>query len=184
MNCTKCGNKIEEGAKFCNLCGEKINTQDNKKNINLIKYKEIKGEELVKNSSNKTWKIIIGVVIVLIAAIAITELVSESEEVLSVKNANFKYYTYDMGYTDIGTAFENYFSNTKWQSFISEEGIEIVQFDGEFMYYDKNTDCSIQFEIYSDGTFDIYAVEFNGIPQNKLIIAALIDEVMESSRAS
>ena len=59
--------------------------------------------------------------------------------------------------------------------------MEIVQFDGEFMYYDDETDCSLQFETYEDGTFEIYAVEYNGIPQNKLEIASLVEEVMENS---
>ena len=192
MNCTKCGNKIQDGAKFCNVCGERINVenhqnnedQNNQPNVNLNKDEANVKEGKVAPppaKKNKTLKVVIGVIVVLIAAIGIASLAGESEEVSCVKNGYFEAYPSESGYPSIGEAFDDYFSDPSWESFTSEEGMEIVQFDGGFTYYDDDTDCSLQFQVYDDGSFEIYAVEFNGVPQNKLVIAALVERVMEHS---
>lgn len=196
MKCSKCGNEIKNGAKFCNICGQSVSgenivndvEQNVKPSVNLNKNDENK-DNVVANppKKNKTLKAVIGVFLVIVVGLVIGVIASESdsgyvsEDVLSVKNGYFEAYPSDQGYTDIGTAFDGYFADTSWESFTSEEGMEIVQFDGEFMYYDDETDCSLQFETYEDGTFEIYAVEYNGIPQNKLEIASLVEEVMENS---
>ncbi|MDY4574887.1 MAG: zinc-ribbon domain-containing protein [Intestinibacter sp.] len=32
MKCSKCGNEVKDGAKFCNICGEKLNCENNQPN--------------------------------------------------------------------------------------------------------------------------------------------------------
>lgn len=58
MNCSKCGNKINEDMKFCNKCGNKIsegNTQE--ENINNEKIKvnvaDVVNKKSVANSTNR-----------------------------------------------------------------------------------------------------------------------------------
>lgn len=183
MKCSKCGNEVKDGAKFCNICGEKLNCENNQPNINLNKDEGTVKAEIVKSpkKKNKTLIAVIGVIVVLIVGVALASMAGESEEVTRVKEGHFIDYSEDEGYTDIGTAFENYFSDTSWESFTSEDGMEIVEFNGTCMYYDKETNCSIQFELYDDGGFSIYAMEFNGVPQNTLMIDAVVENAMEES---
>ncbi|MGN1033712.1 MAG: zinc-ribbon domain-containing protein [Intestinibacter sp.] len=188
MKCSKCGNEIKEGAKFCNICGEKLNTESSQPNVNLNKDESaIKAEGVNQpKKKNRTLIAVIGVVVVLVIGVALASIggdgsIYESEEVTRVKKGHFLDYSEDDGYTDIGTAFESYFSDTSWESFTSEEGMEIVQFDGVCMYYDKETNCSIQFELDDDGGFSIYAMEFNGVPQNRLMIGAVVEDAMQES---
>lgn len=105
-----------------------------------------------------------------------------SEEVKSVKGGYFTNYSYDDGYPNVGRAFENYFSNPTWEAFTSDDDMDIVEFNGKFMYYDDETDCCLQFQMYEDGSFDIYAVEFNGIPQDKLTISVLLEDIMDEAQ--
>lgn len=203
MKCSKCGNEVKGDAKFCNVCGQKLDTQNNIDNgqnsqpqVDLNKDEGNKKESITKEGQvkppkkkNRTLIAVIGVVAVVLVAVFIASMgsdgsVYESEEVTRVKNGHFLNYSEDDGYTDIGTAFENYFSDTSWESFTSEEGMEIVEFNGICMYYDEETNCSIQFELDDDGGFDIYAMEFNDVPQNRIMINAVVKDAMDESWGS
>ncbi|MBU5336403.1 zinc ribbon domain-containing protein [Intestinibacter bartlettii] len=155
------------------------NNQDNGQNNSNINQQPDNTKQPKKKKN-----IIIGIIVTIAILLGLAALGSSgdySEEVSSVKNGHFEDYSSDNGYPNVGDAFENYFDDTSWKAFTSD-GIDIVEFNGTFLYYDDETDCCLQFQTYDDGSFDIYAVEFNGIPQNKLIISALIDEVMDEAQ--
>lgn len=120
MKCSKCGNEIKDGAKFCNICGEKLNTESSQPNVNLNKDEGTVKEgstvkaEVVKppKKKNKTLIAVIGVIVVLIVGIALASMgTSETEKVSTVKDGYFYDYTEEDGYTDVGTAFDNYFAD-------------------------------------------------------------------------
>lgn len=190
MKCSKCGNEIKDGAKFCNICGEKLNTESSQPNVNLNKDEGIVKEgstvkaEVVKppKKKNKTLIAVIGVIVVLIVGIALASMgTSETEKVSTVKDGYFYDYTEEDGYTDVGTAFDNYFADGTWKTFTADDDSEIVEFNGTCLYLDEEANCSIQFEIGEDNTFNVRSMEIDGVPQSRLIINSLIDEVMEES---
>lgn len=190
MKCSKCGNEIKDGAKFCNICGEKLNTESSQPNVNLNKDEGTVKEgstvkaEVVKppKKKNKTLIAVIGVIVVLIVGIALASMgTSETEKVSTVKDGYFYDYTEEDGYTDVGTAFDNYFADGTWKAFTADDDSEIVEFNGTCLYLDEEANCSIQFEIGEDNTFNVRSMEIDGVPQNRLIINSLIDEVMEES---
>ena len=197
MICKKCGNQIKAGAKFCNNCGYDLSNEqfdtnvsdENVQSITLKKEDENRDNDKFTSSNmnqdnrqynsninqqdqqqkKKTSKIILGVIVTIAIIVGLSALGSSgdySEEVSSVKN----------GY------FENYFDDTSWKAFTSDDDMEIVEFNGKFLYYDDETDCCLQFQTYEDGSFDIYAVEFNGIPQDKLTISVLLEKVMDEAQ--
>ena len=179
MICKKCGNQIKEGAKFCNNCGYESSNmnQDNRQyNSNMNQQDQ--------QQKKKTSKIIIGIIVTIAIIVGLSALASGgdySSKVSSVKNGYFQAYSSDDGYPNVGDAFENYFDDTSWKAFTSDD-MEIVEFNGKFLYYDDETDCCLQFQTYEDGSFDIYAVEFNGIPQDKLTISTLLEKVMDEAQ--
>ena len=211
MICKKCGNQIKEGAKFCNNCGYDLSNEQFDINVSDENVQSITLKKEDKNQDNdkftssnmnqdnrqynsnmnqqqkkkKTSKIIIGVIATIVIIIVLGALASGgdySSKVSSVKNGYFQAYSSDDGYPNVGNAFENYFDDTSWKAFTSDDDMEIVEFNGKFLYYDDETDCCLQFQTYEDGSFDIYAVEFNGIPQDKLTISVLLEKVMDEAQ--
>ncbi len=211
MICKKCGNQIKEGAKFCNNCGYDLSNEQFDINVSDENVQSITLKKEDKNQDNdkftssnmnqdnrqynsnmnqqqkkkKTSKIIIGVIATIVIIIVLGALASGgdySSKVSSVKNGYFQAYSSDDGYPNVGNAFENYFDDTSWKAFTSDDDMDIVEFNGKFMYYDDETDCCLQFQTYEDGSFDIYAVEFNGIPQDKLTISVLLEKVMDEAQ--
>ena len=181
MICKKCGNQIKEGAKFCNNCGY----ESSNKNQDNRQYNSNMNQQDQQQKKKKTSKIIIGVIVTIAIIVGLAALGSSgdySEEVRSVKNGYFQAYSSDDGYPNVGNAFENYFDDTSCKAFTSDDDMDIVEFNGKFMYYDDETDCCLQFQTYEDGSFDIYAVEFNGIPQDKLTISVLLEKVMDEAQ--
>ena len=177
MICKKCGNQIKEGAKFCNNCGYESSNmnQDNRQyNSNMNQQDQ--------QQKKKTSKIIIVTIAIIVGLSALASGGDYSSKVSSVKNGYFQAYSSDDGYPNVGDAFENYFDDTSWKAFTSDDDMEIVEFNGKFLYYDDETDCCLQFQTYEDGSFDIYAVEFNGIPQDKVTISVLVEKVMDEAQ--
>lgn len=196
MKCSKCGNEVKGDAKFCNVCGQKLDTQNNIENeknsqpqVDLNKDEGNKKESITKEGQvrppkkkNRTLIAVIGVVAVVLVAIFLASMgSSETEKVSTVKDGYFYDYTEEEGYTDVGTAFENYFADGTWEAFTADDDSEIVEFNGTCLYLDEEANCSIQFEIGEDNTFNVRSMEIDGVPQNTLIINSLIEEVMAES---
>lgn len=73
-----------------------------------------------------------------------------------------------------------FMGNPSWESGVATTGQEFVNIYGDITYYDKPVRALIQFVIYKDkGTFDLQAVEFNGVPQNALISMAVLQKMCE-----
>lgn len=78
----------------------------------------------------------------------------------------------------IGTAFENYFTNTSWESFETDNGELVVEFIGNFESETETSTCLIQFTLYpEEDTFEITYYELNGQPQNYEALINLLDNI-------
>ena len=197
--CNNCGYDLSNEQFDTNVGDENVQSitlkkedtnQDNDKFTSSNKNQDNRQYNSNMNQQNqhhkkKTSKVILGVIVTIAIIVVLAVLGSSgdySEEVRSVKNGHFQAYSSDDGYPSVGEAFENYFGDTSWKAFTSDDDMDIVEFNGTFMYYDDETDCCLQFQIYEDGSFDIYAVEFNGIPQDKLTISVLLEKVMDEGQ--
>ena len=105
---------------------------------------------------------------------AVNIAMSDPAKVSLVKNGHFQ------GYPDkkIGDAFNAFFGSPTWQEFTADTGEQIVEFNGNFMYLDNETRATIQFVVDEGaGTFEIYTIAFNDVPQNLIMQATLIAKV-------
>ena len=103
------------------------------------------------------------------------EATKDNEFVLSVKEGSLS--SYDVKFKD---AFANFFSSPTWKYFQAETGEQVVEFTGYCTYMEKKVKAKLQF-IVEEGkeSFEIGALEFNDVPQNELITAALIQAIYE-----
>lgn len=116
---------------------------------------------------------------------------STNQYVLDVKggtNSNYPNVTYE-------EAFEDFFSDTSWRYFngtqdgpdedgngepdYSIDNVDVVEFSGYCTYMDVNVKALIQFIVEED-TFEAVYLSFNEVPQNLLLLDALITKVFES----
>ncbi|MEE2704477.1 MAG: hypothetical protein VX397_00005 [Pseudomonadota bacterium] len=66
-----------------------------------------------------------------------------------------------------------------WTSGESEEGNIFVNVNGGIIFQEKEVDAALQFSINKDN-FRVRALEFNEIPQNRLIITSLLIKMCEA----
>ena len=78
-------------------------------------------------------------------------------------------------------AFTAFFGSPQWKHFKAEDGREVVEFTGDCTYQDAPVKARIQFVVHEQqGTFETAYLAFNEVPQNKLILAALIEKAFSS----
>lgn len=119
---------------------------------------------------------------------------SEDEHVLSVKNGSPQSFP-DKTY---GDSFEEFFESPTWKYFKGtqegpdedgdgepdyvNEDVDIVEFTGYCTYKDAKVKALIQFTLNdSDDTFQATYLSFNDVPQNMLVLGALLDKAFEDS---
>lgn len=105
----------------------------------------------------------------------------ESKEIQIVKNG------YLNGHPErtIGDAVNNFFGSPKWESGVGidgeTKGKTLVNVKGKMMFMDKEVTAALQFIVEKEnGTFRLNACELNGIPQNMIMYAALIEKMYQS----
>ena len=79
----------------------------------------------------------------------------------------------------IGTAFEGYMSNVKWESLKANDGSTYVNVSGRITYDGKPAKAIVQYRVYTNGTFEYHAFEIDGVPQNDLMYGVFIYKVYE-----
>jgi hypothetical protein len=81
----------------------------------------------------------------------------------------------------IGKAVNSFMGSPRWESDTAKDGREFVNVRGRISYEGKEVEAVVQFEINRKaGTFEERALEFNGVPQNRLIQLALMSKMCES----
>lgn len=113
---------------------------------------------------------------------------AEDEHVLGVKGGTPNAYP---GKT-YGETFDNFFGSPTWKYFVGtkegadedgdgepdyiEENVDIVEFTGYCTYQDVEVKALIQFTLSKDdNTFEATYLSFNDVPQNMLMLSALLD---------
>jgi hypothetical protein len=105
------------------------------------------------------------------------ELTKDNEFLVLVKGGNLQSYP-DI---ELEAAFADFFSTPKWKYFEAETGEHVVEFTGYCTYMEKKVKAKIQFLVEEGAdTFEMGALEFNEVPQDELIKAALISKIFES----
>jgi hypothetical protein len=81
----------------------------------------------------------------------------------------------------VGESFEQFLSNPEWAVIHTEDGAVYVNLTGELTYMNKPVEGLLQFSVDMDATrWEFVTVEFNGIPQNKLVMAVLAKKASEN----
>lgn len=104
----------------------------------------------------------------------------------SIDNKDIKIYSVKNGYPFIypnityGQAFDEFFADPEWDYFLSEEGVDVVEFKGICTYKEVQVEANLQFILNeAEGTFQQGALSFNGVPQEDLITSVMICKAFE-----
>ena len=117
--------------------------------------------------------IIVIVVIGVFCAVLIND-TKENKYINYVKEGNPELYP-DITY---GQAFGDFFNNPKWKYFVSDGGLDVVEFSGGCLYADTEVTVSIQFVLNVDeGSFTIEYFDMNDVPQRELMTMEIIVNV-------
>lgn len=176
MYCEFCGYKLAENMNFCENCGRSVNEIKNQ------------GESLKEKTSsfvqNINWKKLdsMGRMVLSIGGIGIIILVclsffgfADNEYVKIVKNGSLNSYPN----VKIGKAFNQYFSEPTWDYFLSSDDEHVVEFTGECLFLDEETEVYMQFIVDPEGTFSIDYLSLDDITQGYYMLSGLLEAVME-----
>ena len=83
----------------------------------------------------------------------------------------------------IGKAFDQFFSNEKWESFVSENNERIVEFNGECRWNNNPATCSVQFRILNDSRFEVSYLDINGVSMNWWDSSGILNKVFQQYKA-
>lgn len=129
MYCCKCGNKLDENAKFCNMCGAKQTVSPEVEIINNTDRTNINSSTTVKNKTSIIFVILaIITAVVLICIFVLDELsgkqkIIEKEDMIQdVKNAHFDF----LDEITVGALLYKYYGEDNWTCFADDA----VQFWG------------------------------------------------------
>lgn len=99
-----------------------------------------------------------------------------NENIQFVKEGTLSGYSY----TTCGEAFDDFFEDPKWGYFCSDTNEDVVEFTGKCLYDNVEVEVLMQFTLDKEaGTFSVNYLSFNDVPQNKLMVTALLEAVFE-----
>lgn len=132
-------------------------------------------------SSMKKIFSIIGTVVIIIIIISFLWGHKSDKYIDIVKNGNLQKYP---GVT-INQAVKGFFGSPEWENNGEKDGFVYVTVSGKMMYMEKEVNAALQFKIDKENnSFEVYALEFNGVPQNLLMKATLIEKMFGDSKAA
>lgn len=183
MYCQSCGNKLEDGLKFCESCGEaisvdfKTNVESTSRNDKMKDYLNMFIEKINVSRTEDFIKLLaytigLGVVVVLLFSFFGFW---DDKYLNIVKQGSFESYPT----IEIEKAFNQYFLEPEWESFESTRGDNVVEFTGQCYFLDMLTDVKMQFIVYSDETFSVEYLSLDNETQDDVMTAILISTVME-----
>lgn len=175
MFCKNCGKFIESDADFCTGCGQRV--QDSEPAP--AAHGGTAQTTAYPGKSPKS-KAPIVIAIILIVIVIIVLLAGSGDKYVDLVKGGYLESYPDM---PIGEAFDNFFYDPEWKSFEASGGSMIVEFNGEFEYFDRNTDCTFQFEVNENsGAFEIVYAGFGDESMSILEMYAILESVEENYR--
>jgi len=124
-----------------------------------------------KNSSTT----ILGIIAIIVIAFFVIKFIKGNSYISTVKEG----YLTNYPSLSIGTAFERFFSKPEWEYLKTEDNDDAVNFTGVCLLNGLSTELAVQFIFYDKESFELYAVEADGVPQSRLDIQALLEAVYE-----
>ncbi|PNE22428.1 hypothetical protein V511_07680 [Mesotoga sp. Brook.08.YT.4.2.5.1] len=82
-----------------------------------------------------------------------------ASKITDVKNSYFDVY---YNWMTLGEAFDSFFYDPYWDYFLSTDDLDIVEFYGTFDLGGIPAEVYCQFEVYDDGSYDLYYWEIDG----------------------
>ena len=84
--------------------------------------------------------------------------------------------------TTIEEMVDGFMGSPSWDSGKSSGGQSFVNIEGDITFSDKPVRALLQFMVNEDeGSFNFNAIEFNDIPQNKLLAMGMLKKMCESA---
>jgi hypothetical protein len=81
----------------------------------------------------------------------------------------------------VGQMASDYFGGPSWESGVADDGRTYVNLTGQITFNEKPVDAAIQFLVHkSQERFEVNAFEMNGIPQNILMLNALLSNMCDA----
>jgi hypothetical protein len=74
-----------------------------------------------------------------------------------------------------------FLSNPKWEAGTAPTGASFVNLSGGMTFHDKPVNALVQWTLSPGDSFELGAIEFNGVPQSKLLAIALLGKMCESA---
>lgn len=123
----------------------------------------------------KTMKLIVGVILLVVFTVCALKFGgSDDKYIQMVKNGTLESYPQ----MTVGEAFDEYLNNPKWETGLTEDKQRFVNVTGGILYYDENAEIAVQFFVNEkDKSFQYYACEVNGQPQNDAVVLELFETI-------
>lgn len=130
------------------------------------------------NKQLKSPRLIILVMILSLMSVLVAGC-SDDKYVQSVKNGTM----YMAPNAPVGKAFDQFFKNGKWKSFVSDKNDRIVEFTGECNWNNKPAKLTAQFKLYKDNSFELAYLDINGNPTTVLDGLDIMQKILHQYRA-
>lgn len=82
----------------------------------------------------------------------------------------------------VGDAFDQFFSDGKWESFKSDNGQHIVEFNGKCRWNNKPADFRVQFKFTDKNSFELGYLGINGNAMTVLDSLDIMDKIISSAK--
>lgn len=82
----------------------------------------------------------------------------------------------------IGRAFDKFFTDGKWKSFVATDNSRIVEFTGKCTWNNKPATCTIQFSITGEARFALGTVSINNVDMNRVTSRQIVDKALTGQR--
>ncbi len=130
MYCHKCGNKLDENAKFCNMCGAKQTVSPESETVNNNSdITNIKNRTAIKKKSSKIWVVLLIIIVISFIILAVIESLENKQSdyerkntLNDVKNSHFEF----LNDITVGALLVEYYGEDYWECFADD----VVQFWG------------------------------------------------------
>ncbi len=130
------------------------------------------------NKQLKSPRLIILVMILSLMSVLVAGC-GDDKYVQSVKNGTM----YMAPNAPVGKAFDQFFKNGKWKSFVSDKNDRMVEFTGKCNWNNKPAKLTAQFKLYKDNSFELAYLDINGNPTTVLDGLDIMQKILHQYKA-
>lgn len=166
MKCKNCGKELQSNMTVCDACSAPVSQKkDNKKKIIGIVVGCV--------------CLVVAAVLILSGALSAGEKAGGSDKYVDMVQEGSLYYFPD---ETVEEAFDDFFADPEWKSFVSEDDDRIVEFNGTCEYYGKDENLCMQFTVDEEtGEFEITYVDIAGESFGDEDLEYILDTIFSDS---